>query len=278
MQQSLVCTSEPEGPDQPFQGPILQPAQEIYFSCTWVLSPCLNYITCVLMFISPRAVDPIDSIFLPWIWTCRITMVLLSVHWTVADSWLPSPDQIQTQNGWISFLTRPQICVITMNLDDDLDSCDYLTLHLVWIFFVVAKDNSFSWPRIFLLADLASRAVRIHQHRHWFCTAVLVWFLFCRDRSLGLCSEPQNLFLGKGCRLHFTSVQPLYQPFCPFSEILLSRYCLSRKPTCPVDRRCYRGPIDVCIPRSSSCYFLVQGLHELKSDMQKKKTNSEELW
>lgn len=33
-QQSLLCTSVCEGPDQPFQGPTLQPAQEICFSCT----------------------------------------------------------------------------------------------------------------------------------------------------------------------------------------------------------------------------------------------------
>lgn len=112
MQQSLLCTSEPEGPDQPFQGHKLQPVQEIYFSCTWVLSPCFSCITGVLM-TPPGAVDPIDSIFLPWAWTCLITVVPLSGHWTVPDLWLPSPDQIQNQKSelasWLdlTFVSSP---------------------------------------------------------------------------------------------------------------------------------------------------------------------------
>lgn len=128
-----------------------------------------------------------------------------STEWSLNFAWLvvsftrPDPNS----KWWISFLTQRQICVITMNLADDLDSwlkpiisgsallriCRMgsqlarslsswlyyrallpvpqvaarlqwsLTLYLVWIFFVVTKDNSFSWLRMFLLADSAPRAV-----------------------------------------------------------------------------------------------------------------------
>lgn len=123
----------------------------------------------------------------------------LNFAWLVVSFTRPDPNS----KWWISFLTRPHVCVITMNSADDLDSwlksiisgsallriCRMgpwlarslsrwlyyhalipvpqvavrlqwsLTLCLVWIFFVGAKGNSFSWLRMFLLADSAPRAV-----------------------------------------------------------------------------------------------------------------------
>lgn len=81
MQQSLLCTSEPEGHEQPFQGPTLQSAQEIYFSCTWSSVPASTTSQVSWCSSPPKLLTPLIQ------FSCLELKPALSLwfHWVVTE-------------------------------------------------------------------------------------------------------------------------------------------------------------------------------------------------